>query len=483
MSLKRAAAASTKWTAISSIATIVLQALQIIMVARFVTPADLGLVAMVTVVLSIFTAYIDMGISNAIIHHQDTSAEKLSSLYWLNIVSGLCAFLVAAALSPLIALMFNEPRLQQLVLIAASVFLFVPFGQQFEILLQKGLRFDTLARVEILKNVIGCVVAVGLAWLDYGAVSLIFGQIALSATATLCLLAIGWRRWPPRLRFRLSDTRGYLGFGLYQMGERTVSLMNARVDQLIIGVMLGPIPLGVYSLSWNLVIQPVQRINPIITRVAFPVFSLVQTDLERLKRGYLFVTWALSALNAPLLLGCAVTAPVFMPLLFGGKWDAAIPIVQILSFVALMRSTTNPLGSLLMSLGHADLGFKWNLTLLFTQAIIVLLGSLTGQLIGIAIAVAISQLLYAYPAYYFLVRRMLGPCGKAYLFSMLPSFATALAAAAVTWAASTVLPGPLSLTLLIEIVIGLVVYGVLFYATQRHQVRELAGLLRRRKAA
>jgi O-antigen/teichoic acid export membrane protein len=172
-----------------------------------------------------------------------------------------------------------------------------------------------------------------------------------------------------------------------------------------------------------------------------------------------------------------------MPLLFGGKWDAAIPIVQILSFVALMRSTTNPLGSLLMSLGHADLGFKWNLTLLFTQAIIVLLGSLTGQLIGIAIAVAISQLLYAYPAYYFLVRRMLGPCGKAYLFSMLPSFATALAAAAVTWAASTVLPGPLSLTLLIEIVIGLVVYGVLFYATQRHQVRELAGLLRRRKAA
>jgi O-antigen/teichoic acid export membrane protein len=483
MSLKRAAAASTKWTAVSSAATIVLQALQIIMVARFVSPADLGLVAMVTVVLSIFTAYIDMGISNAIIHHQDTSAEQLSSLYWLNIVAGLCAFLIAVGLSPLIALMFGEPRLQGLVLIAASVFLFVPFGQQFEILLQKSLRFDTLARVEILKNALGCAVAIGLAWFGFGAVSLIFGQIALSATATVCLLAIGWRRWPPRLRFRLSDTRGYLGFGLYQMGERTVSLLNSRVDQLIIGIMLGPVALGVYSLSWNLVIQPVQRINPIVTRVAFPVFSLVQGDLERLKRGYLFVTWALSALNAPLLFGCAVTAPLFMPLLFGGKWDAAIPIVQILSFVALMRSTTNPLGSLLMARGHADLGFKWNLTLLFTQCIIVLAGALLGGVVEIALAVLASQLLYAYPAYTFLVRRMLGPCGKGYLFSMLPSFTAGAAAAVLVWAASTVLPGPAWLKLLAEIGIGLVAYGVLFYLAQGPRVRELAGLLRSRKAA
>lgn len=483
MSLKRTAAASMKWTAASSIAAIVLQAVQIIMVARFVSPADLGLVAMVTVVLSIFTAYIDMGISNAIIHHQDTTPEKLSSLYWLNIFAGGAAFVIAIALSPLIALMFNEPRLQHLVLIAASVFLFVPFGQQFEILLQKNLRFHVLARVEILKNVIGCIVAVSLAWLDFGAVSLIAGQIALSATGTLCLLAIGWRAWPPRLRFKWADTRGYLGFGLYQMGERTLSLLNTRADQLIIGMILGPVALGIYSLSWNLVIQPVQRINPIVTRVAFPAFSMVQGDLERLKRGYLFVSWALTALNAPLLLGCAVTAPVFMPLLFGGKWDAAIPIVQILSIVSLMRSTTNPLGSLLMARGRADLGFKANLFLLVPQSAIVLVGALIGGLIHIALAVLVIQVIWSYLAYIFLVRRMLGPCGKAYLFSMLPSFAAALGAAAVTWAASTILPGPLPLTLLIEMIIGLAVYAALFYPAQRRRLGEAATLLRRRKSA
>ena len=75
----------------------------------------------------------------------------------------------------------------------------------------------------------------------------------------------------------------------------------------------------------------------------------------------------LASVNFPMMVGLAVVAPVAVPVIFGEQWMSSIILIQILTVVGLLRSTGNPVGSLLLAKGRADLGFKWNLGLTVTQ--------------------------------------------------------------------------------------------------------------------
>ena len=99
--------------------------------------------------------------------------------------------------------------------------------------------------------------------------------------------------------FRRSHLKGYLNFGAYQMGEKSVNFLAERLDQILIGLILGQQVLGYYSLAINLISLPVSRINPIITRVAFPVFSILQNQDAQLRMSYMTVSRVLSAVNFP----------------------------------------------------------------------------------------------------------------------------------------------------------------------------------------
>jgi len=421
-SLKTQAAAGVKWTGASTAGRTVLQFAQIAVLAHLLSPSDFGLMGMMLVVLGFAEAFADMGISNAIIHRQNATREQLSSLYWLNMLSGIVVFAAVWAAAPLIVSLFHERRLAGLVFWVALIFVITPVGQQFQILLQKELRFRTLAAVEVTATGVGVAVSIVAAFLGQGVLSLIWGQLANAATRSTLLAGIGWRAWPPALRFQRSDLKGYLSFGLYQMGERSITYFNQRLDQILIGSLLGASALGYYTLAFNLAILPVARINPVITRVAFPVFAKVQDDCDRLRRGYMKVLSVLSMTNFPLLVGLAVLAPVFVPVVFGGQWLPSVVLLQILCFVGLVRTQMNPIGSLLLARGRADLGFHWNAALLASQVIGVWAGARMGGVVGVAISLLALHSLYLGLSYVFLIKPVLGPCARDFLGSSWPAF-------------------------------------------------------------
>lgn len=337
-----------------------LRVLQLVVLARLLNPSDFGLMAMITVLIGFAQSFADMGISNAIIHRQDSSRSQLSSLYWLNMLAGLSVFALVMASSPLVVKFYGEPRLASLIPWAALVFLVIPLGQQFQALLQKELQFDQLAKVEIASTAIGTVIAISSAIFGQGVFSLIWGQLAEASTKALCLLRSGWAVWRPGLHLRWNDTKEYVAFGLYQMGERCLNYISANADYLIIGRFLGPETLGIYLLAYQLVTMPLARINPILTRVAFPVFARKQTDNAALCRGYLEMIKLLAYIVFPLLIGLATVAPVFVPVIFGAGWLTAIPLIQILALLGLLKTLVNPIGSILLAKGRPDIEFRWN---------------------------------------------------------------------------------------------------------------------------
>lgn len=476
-SIKKSTISGVKWTTVSTIVNSALQTLKVILLARLLSPSDFGLMAMLLVVTGFSLNYADFGTSNAIIYRQDVTRNQLSSLYWLNIASSFGVFFLMIAATPLIVHIYNEPRLSGLIFWAALYIVIVPIGQQFQNLLQKELRFQVLAWVDMISALIGVVIAIGSAMVDPNVFSLIWGQLGATASKALMLFAIGCKEWRPTLHFSREDLKGYISFGLYQMGEKSINYFNLRMDQIMIGALLGAQELGYYNLAFNLVIQPVARINPILTRVAFPVFAKIQSDIEHLKKWFFMVLKVISVINFPVLLGCAAVAPVLVPIVFGKQWLPSVVFIQILSIVALTRSTMNPVGSLILAKGRPDLGFKWNLLPLFIQVPGMYLGYKIHGALGIAVALVIVHVVYILLNYAILIRTLVGHCLKDYIASIVPSLIISLMMGAFVLAFGYLFYNSTIFVLVLQILLGLGLYFLFNFIFQRQYLFELKNLV------
>lgn len=475
MSLTKLAYLGVRWAAISSGVVAAIQLLQTLVLARILSPEEFGLMAIVVLVLNFAQIYADMGISGALVHRQDATKEQLSSLFWLNCLAGVVVFLVTVAFAPIVASVFGEPRLAHLIFCTALIFLIWPIGGQFALLLQKELDFRTLALCEIASAVLAAGVTIVAASEGYGALSLVLGKLAGAGLTAVVYGVIGWRRWRPSLHFSSRDLKGYLSFGLYQMGQTTLIFAASQIDQLYVGIVLGTQALGYYAFAWNLVLQPMMKLNYVLTRVAFPVFARVQLDKLRLQRGYLLLEWLLVSINAPVLIGCFVTAPLLVPTLFGSQWLPAVSIVQILALVSLLISIMNPADSLIFAKGRTDLAFRWRLWLLLPELVGIYVGGRLGGLPGVALAKLLLNLGYWVGQYFFVLRILIGSCLKEYLQSIVWPLGIAAAMGLAVfwrWPVGTTTDAP-AIMLAGEVAFGIVVYCTLSLLLQWPRIYQM----------
>lgn len=403
MNLKAQAVSGVKWTTFSTMITTILQLLQLAILARFLEPSAFGLMALVMVVIGFSQAFLDMGISNAIIHKQEISKEQLSTLYWVNVLAGFLLFCIIALIAPFVSNFYNEPELTTLIIIVALTFIIQPFGQQFMILWQKEMRFSEIAKIDIANKFVSLLISVYFAYKGYGVYALVYGTLAGMILQTILFIYKGLKEYKPSFVFKIKEIKEFLSFGAYQMGEKTINYFNSQIDTILIGKLLGMEALGIYSIAKQLIMRPAQIINPIITKVTFPTMAKVQDDTDRLKSIYLKTMNYLSSINFPIYAFLFVMAPDLVPLIFGSKWNEAIVIVQILSIYGAIRSTGNPVGSLMLAKGKANWGFYWNLGLFFYVPFGIYLGSFYG-LIGVSWALVVIMISLIIPNWYFLVR-------------------------------------------------------------------------------
>lgn len=474
MSLKAQAIHGVKWTTASTIVTTLLQLLQLAILARFLDPSAFGLMALVMVVIGFSQAFLDMGISNAIIHKQQITHEQLSTLYWVNVFAGFGLFAIISALAPLVSAFYGEPELTVLIIIVALTFLIQPFGQQFMVLWQKEMRFAEIARIDIINKSVSLVVSVILAYLGYGVYALVYGTLAGVMSQTVQFMTLGLKEHKPSFVFNIGEIREFLGFGAYQMGEKTINYFNFQIDVLLIGKLLGTEALGIYSVAKQLIMRPAQIVNPIITKVTFPMMAKIQNDTEKLKNVYLKTINYLSSVNFPIYAAMIVFAPELVMLMFGEKWMASVPIVQILSLYGAIRSTGNPIGSLLLAKGKANWGFYWNLGLFFYVPLGIYFSSYWG-LGGIAWVLVLLQLSLVIPNWYFLVKKLCDAKFVEYHKQILIPAIVSFCAGIVSYL-SIMYIEQIVLKLLIGSVVGFVVVVGLNYLMNKGFLMELKGV-------
>jgi O-antigen/teichoic acid export membrane protein len=476
--LRRRATSGARWTGTSTGVRILAQFVQLAILARLLKVSDFGLMAMVNVVLAFAQAFADSGVSNAIIHYRDADKDELSSLYWLNVMSGAAVFVIIFLLAPLAARVYHQPALVPLLRVASTVFIMVSLGQQFETLSERDLRFRRLASLEIASIVVSAIVGIVLAWKGNGVWSLVWSNLVAAVVKSGTLAVFGWSHWRPRLHFRPAECRRFVHFGLYQMGDRSLNLLGQQLDKIVIGVVMGATPLGYYDMASRLVSRPYQIINPIFTRVAFPVFSAVQKDRNRLRKGYLELMEVLTGLTIPVYIGMMALASPFVLVQLGEKFAPSIPLLQILSVMGLAFALSSPASSLILACGRADIGFYLNVLRTGMILIGIWVGARWG-LTGIACAMVIVVWVVMFPVHTYvrwkLVHMTLGEFWRA----TQPFFWSAFAAAIPCVAAHYVVHWPSALVELV--VLGLLYvggYAALLWWRSRPRIMRVVRLVR-----
>lgn len=369
MNLKAQAISGVKWTTFSTVITTILQLLQLAILARFLEPSAFGLMALVMVVIGFSQAFLDMGISNAIIHKQQISKEQLSTLYWINVFAGLVLFFIIALIAPFVSNFYNEPELTSLIIIVGLTFIIQPFGQQFMILWQKEMRFGEIAKIDIANKFISLVVSVYFAYKGYGVYALVYGTLAGVIIQTVLFMFKGLKEYKPSFVFKVGEIKEFLSFGAYQMGEKSINYISANIDKILIGKFIGMEALGFYNLAWQLIIFPLAKINPVVNKVAFPIYAKVQNELDKLSNYYTKSLSALFLVTIPLLVFIFLYSSEIVFIAYGRGWEVTAELLSILTIVGVLKAVGNPSGALILAIGRADIGFWWNLVWAITVTV------------------------------------------------------------------------------------------------------------------
>jgi len=337
------------WTLTSQVGQFVLQSVSTVVLARLLTPADFGIVAMVTAVTSLGQAFADLGLSEATIQHTEITHDQVSALFWVNVAIGVGLMFVTIGLAPGLAWFYREPRLRDIGVVMSLTFLFGGLRVQHTALLKRQMRFLAIAVRDILSFAIAVPFAIILALRGAGYWAIVALPLALNFTQ----MALSWVmvRWLPSLPRRGTKVRKLISFGGSVAASYFITNVTRSADNVLVGWYWGAHPLGLYSRAYNLLMLPVRQLNGPAGSVAVPAFSRLQNDPERFARYYLRAVSLIMWIGAPVFAFLFVAAKPVIVLVLGQKWAQAAPVFQILVIAALGQLLLDSSSWLLISRG------------------------------------------------------------------------------------------------------------------------------------
>ena len=314
-------------------AQILIQTAATVTLARLLTPAAFGLVAMVSTITGLAQAFADLGLSEATIQRKEITQDQVTALFWVNLAIGLGLMLLTMALSPVIARFFHDPRLTNIALLSSLTFLFGGLRVQPDALLKRQMRFLALAIRDIASYAIAVPIAITLAWRGAGYWALVTMPLIFNFTQ----MSLSWLmiRWRPGLPRRGAGVRSMIAFGGNVAASYFVITICRNADNVLIGWYSGAGPLGLYSRAYNLLMLPVNQLIVPAGSVAVPTLSRIQDNPDRFAHYYLRAINLIIWTCAPIFSFLFVAAQPVIILLLGHQWRDAAPIFQLLAISAL----------------------------------------------------------------------------------------------------------------------------------------------------
>lgn len=414
----------TVWMSMSTGVVAFFQLLSLVVLTRFLSKSEFGVVAIVNMVLGIVHTMADLGFSAVVMHKSNLSEKEFSSLYWIQLILFSVMFLVSIAISPLIANYYNEPSLSYLIPISLSALVFMGIGMLYNTMLQKNKEFRTLAIRNIIASSTSFIIALLLAIWGFGVFSLILSTLFQTAFLHLWNFFSGIKYIRVQRYISLKEVKPLIKIGLYQTGTQLIDYISSKLDILIIGKILGVDLLGVYNLVKELVVKVYALLNSIANKVALPYFAEMQNNFEQLGKAYCSFIKRLSLFNFPLCVLLGSLSPYLLVCLYGDNYVDAVPILTVMAVWGMLASIGNPINNIIVSVGRTDLSFKYVIIRLIITIPILSIAAYYG-LMATAIATVLCEAITLIASWYMELWRTISlkfkPFFSVFIFDLLIS--------------------------------------------------------------
>lgn len=471
--LQKRVARGLTWTFIDTWGSQLISLVIFAILAHLLTEVDFGLVALAVVFVSFAQLFVDQGLGDALIQRPSVTRSQIDTAFWVSVVTGLLLMVVGVVLAGPIATLVGEPQLALIITVLSFNFVVIALSSVQMALMQRDMRFRSLAMRRLTGLAAGGIIGVSMAFLGFGAWALVGQQLSYGVVSVAMLWTVS--PWRPGLRWSRDDFRSLFSFGINIVGSDVLNFISRNSDNLLVGAVLGAGPLGLYAVGYKILDTSQTLLVNAARKLAFPVFSRIQQDPERIRRAYGRVNRAVSVVIMPGYIGLSIVAQEAIVVLFGQRWALSGPVAATLYLIGPVLTLQVFSGALLNASGHPNITLRFRLV---TTVVHV-----TGFLIAVTVfhdivAVAAAFVIGSYlllPLNLYLQHRYGHISVVDHLWQLRWVALCTLLMAVAVLAVKFALVGQIhpSVLLAIEVLTGVLVYTVALLVFERDLLREV----------
>lgn len=323
-----------------------------IILARLLSPKEFGLMGMVSVLIVLLNSMSELGLFTSLIQKKEVNQTELSSVFWLTFILGLVISLLLFVSAPWVALFYNQNELTKIIQVLSIIFFFNSLVLTHNAILTKVLNFKILEIYSTVSLVLSSIIALILAYFNFGVWALVYQQILNS----LFNAVIVWyfQRWRPSFILHFKSIKSLLGFGFRVFISGLLNTLFGSIDTVIIGKFFSAASLGLYSFAQNLINVTVGTFTTAIIRVLFPVMAGAQNDAERLKSIYLKTNNLLNIFIIPVMGTICIFANQIVAIFLGNKWIDMVVYFQLFAIIGILYPISALNINLILAKGRSD---------------------------------------------------------------------------------------------------------------------------------
>jgi PST family polysaccharide transporter len=376
--------------AVQMIATVVL--------ARLLTPADFGVVTMVTTFSLLLTNFGLNGFTEAVLQREEMNHALASNLFWINLVAGLLLTVGFAEAGSLLARFYGDPRVAR-VADSMSVTIAITSTSVLHLaLLKRAMRFAVVSANDILARVVSVTLSIVLGWAGWGYWALVAGAVVQPLTTSIGAWSLC--RWVPGLPRRAEGTDSMMRFAMNTYGNFAVNYFARNMDNLLLGWRFNAQSLGFYKKAYDLFALSASQLVSPLTVVAVPALSRLKQDSIQYRRHLLGALAAVAFVGMGLGANLTLVGKDVIRLLLGPGWEESGRLFTFFGpgiGIMLLYGTH---GWIHLSIGRADRWFRWGIVEFVFTGLLFLLALRWGAG-GIALAWTASFWILAVPAFWY----------------------------------------------------------------------------------
>lgn len=344
-----------------------------ITLARLLTSYDYGLIAIILTtneLANVFT--IRSGIGGKLVQADEQDVKVFcNTAYWFNWILCVSLFVIQCIAAFPIAWFYRDNQVILPICVLALTYLMLPTFAIQAAMIQRENRLKITALCNLIQSILGNSLTICLALLGMGIWAVIL-PIVLTNPVWVVINRMN-HPWRPTTSFNLDRWREIAGFGANMLGVELLNKLIANLDYLLVGRFIGVDALGIYYFAFNAGLGISLSVMNSIVWPLYPHICAARGNLKQLKERYFSGLKTITLIVVPLVLLQASLAPFYVPIVFGQKWETAIPILIFICLSALPRPFAIAATQLLQAVDKTHINLYWNLifTVIFTISLLI----------------------------------------------------------------------------------------------------------------